>query len=82
MEKVMEIIAGLLLVAVWFYSEEVVGFLQLDRANRMADRKLDRLENEQVIGDVQYYSSKEMPSDELVKKAAEQKARLAKYRSL
>ena len=78
----MEIIAGLLLVAVWFYSEEVVGFLQLDRANRMADRKLDRLENEQVIGDVQYYSSKEMPSDELVKKAAEQKARLAKYRSL
>ena len=82
MEKVMEIIAGLLLVAVWFYSEEVVGFLQLDRANRMADRKLDRLENEQVIGDVQYYSSKEMPSDELVKKAAEQKAKLAKYRSL
>ena len=78
----MEIIAGLLLVAVRFYSEEVVGFLQLDRANRMADRKLDRLENEQVIGDVQYYSSKEMPSDELVKKAAEQKAKLAKYRSL
>ena len=78
----MEIIAGLAIAIAWFYSDELISFLQLDRAQRMADRKLDRLENEQVIGDVNYYSSKEMPSDELVKKAAEQKAKLAKYRSL
>ena len=78
----MEIIAGLAIVIAWFYSDELTSFLQLDRAQRMADRKLDRLENEQVIGDVNYYSSKEMPSDELVKKASEQKAKLAKYRSL
>ena len=78
----MEIIAGLAIAIAWFYSDELIGFFQLDRAQRMADRKLDRLENEQVIGDVNYYSSKEMPSDELVKKAAEQKAKLAKYRSL
>ena len=78
----MGIIAGLAIAIAWFYSDELISFLQLDRAQRMADRKLDRLENEQVIGDVNYYSSKEMPSDELVKKAAEQKAKLAKYRSL
>ena len=78
----MEIIAGLVIAIAWFYSDELISFLQLDRAQRMANRKLDRLENEQVIGDVKYYSSKEMPSDELVKKAAEQKAKLAMYRSL
>ena len=78
----MEFLMVIAAAAVWFYSDELISFLQLDRAQRMADRKLDRLENEQVIDDVKYYSSKEMPSDELVKKAAEQKAKLAKYRSL
>ena len=78
----MEIIAGLAIAIAWFYSDELISFLQLDRAKRMGDRKLDRLENEQVIADVSYYGGKEMPSDELVKKAGEQKAKLAKYRSL
>ena len=76
------LVIGFVVAVALFYSDELISFLQLDRAQRMADRKLDRLENEQVIGDVNYYSSKEMPSDELVKKAAEQKAKLAKYRSL
>ena len=78
----MELIVLAVLALAWFYSEELVGFLQLDRAQRMADRKLDRLENEQVIGDISYYGGKEMPSDEAVKKAAENKARIAKFRSL
>ena len=78
----MEIIAGLAIAIAWFYSDELIGFFQLDRAKRMGDRKLDRLENEQVIADVNYYGGKEMPSNELVKKASEQKAKLAKYRSL
>ena len=78
----MEIIAGLAIAIAWFYSDELIGFFQLDRAKRMGDRKLDRLENEQVIADVNYYGGKAMPSDELVKKASEQKAKLAKYRSL
>ena len=67
---------------VWFYSEELIGFFQLDRVKRMADRKLNRFEDEQVINDIGYYSSKEMPSDDVVKKAMENKARVAKFRSI
>ena len=79
----MEILVLAVMAVAWFYSEELISFLQLDRAQRMANRKLDRLENEQVIEDVNYYgSSKEMPSDELVKKAIENKARVAKFRSI
>ena len=77
----MEIIAGLIIVIAWFYSDELFGFLQLDRAARMADRKLDRLEDEQIILQTNYYAGKEIPSDELVKKAMEGKARMAKLRS-
>ena len=78
----MEIIALVCIALAWFYSEELVGMLQLDRAKRMADRKLNRFEDEQVIGDIAYYSGKEMPSDDSVKKALENKARVAKFRSI
>lgn len=78
----MEIIVLAGIALAWFYSEELVSFLQLDRAQRMADRKLDRFENEQVISDISYYGGKEMPSDDAVKKAIENKARVAKFRSI
>ena len=77
----MEYLAGLVLVAVWFYSSELIAFLQLDRAGRMADRKLDRLEDEQIVLQTNYYAGKEIPSDELVKKAMEGKKRMAQLRS-
>lgn len=77
----MEYLAGLVLVAVWFYSDELIKFAQLDRAGRMADRKLDRLEDEQIVLQTNYYAGKEIPSDELVKKALEGKKRMAQLRS-
>ena len=67
---------------VWFYSEEIIGFFQLDRVNRMSNRKLDRFENEQLIDDIKYYKGKEIPSDEDVKTATANKARLKKFREL
>ena len=73
------VLAGIALA--WFYSEELIGFLQLGRASRMADRKLDRLEDEQIVLQTNYYAGKEIPSDELVKKAMEGKARMAQLRS-
>ena len=77
----MEIIAGLAIAIAWFYSDELISFLQLDRAARMADRKLDRLEDEQIVLQTNYYAGKEIPSDELVKKALEGKKRMAQLRS-
>ena len=73
------VLAGIALA--WFYSDELIGFLQLDRAARMADRKLDRLEDEQIVLQTNYYAGKEIPSDELVKKALEGKKRMAQLRS-
>ena len=76
---------AVMLVAVamiWFYSEEVIGFFQLDRVNRMSNRKLDRFENEQIIGDVAYYASKEIPDDAKVKLATENKKRIQAFRQL
>ena len=73
------VLAGIALA--WFYSEELIGFLQLDRANRMTSRKLDRLEDEQIVIQTNYYAGKEVPSDELVKKALEGKKRMAQLRS-
>ena len=78
----MEIIALVCIALAWFYSDELIGMLQLDRAKRMADRRLNRFEDEQVIADISYYGSKEMPSDDAVKKALENKARVAKFRSI
>ena len=78
----MEYIVLAAMALAWFYSEELISFLQLDRAKRMADRKLNRYEDEQVIDDIAYYSGKEMPSDDAVKNAIENKARVAKFRSI
>ena len=80
-EVTMEYLMVIAAVAVWFYSDELIKFAQLDRAGRMADRKLDRLEDEQIVLQTNYYAGKEIPSDELVKKAMEGKARMAKLRS-
>ena len=81
MEITMEyiVLAGIALA--WFYSEELVSFLQLDRAARMTDRKLDRLEDEQIVNQTAYYAGKEVPSDEMVKKALEGRARMQQLRS-
>lgn len=79
----MEYLAMLMAVAmVWFYSDEIIGFFQLDRVNRMSNRKLDRFENEQIINDVAYYASKEIPDDAKVKLATTNKARIKAFRDL
>ena len=78
----MEFLMVIAAAAVWFYSDELIGFLQLDRAARMTDRKLDRLEDEQIVLQTNYYSGQEIPSDELVKKALEGKKRMAQLRSM
>ena len=79
----MEIIGLVALVLIWFYSEEVISFLQLDRAHRMANRALDRFENESIKNDVEYYSSsKNQLTDEQVTAAMAEKARLKKFRDL
>ena len=79
----MEIIVLVSIGIAWFYSEELIGFLQLDRAARMANRKLDRLENEGIKEDVEYYSDKNNQlTDEQVSAAMAEKARLKKFRDL
>ena len=79
----MEMIILAVLALAWFYSDELISFLQLDRASRMANRKLDRLENESIREDVEYYSAKKNQlTDEQVKDAMAEKARLKKFRDL
>lgn len=78
----MEIIAVLAIAIAWFYSDELVGFLQLDRAHRMANRKLDRLEDEQIVMQTSYYASKEVPDDAKVKAALEGRKRMQQLRSM
>lgn len=78
----MEIIAVLAIAIAWFYSDELVGFLQLDRANRMANRKLDRLEDEQIVMQTSYYASKEVPDDAKVKAALEGRKRMQQLRTM
>ena len=78
----MELIILVGVTLAWFYSDELISFTQLDRANRMANRKLDRLEDEQIIAQTNYYSGKEVPSDELVKKALEGRKRMQQLRSM
>ena len=74
------IVALAILALVWFYSEELIGFFQLDRAQRMANRKLNRLEDDQISIDTAYYASKEIPDDAQVKKALEGKKRMEALR--
>ena len=79
----MEIIVLAMLALAWFYSDELISFMQLDRAHRMANRALDRYENESIRDDVEYYSSKKNQiSDEQVMEAMAEKARLKKFRDL
>ena len=79
----MEIIVLAMLALAWFYSDEVISFMQLDRAHRMANRALDRYENESIRDDVEYYSSKKNQlTDEQVASAMAEKARLKKFRDL
>ena len=79
----MEIIGLAILALAWFYNTELMNFLQLDRAARMANRKLDRLENESIKEDVEYYSSKKNQlTDEQISAAMVEKARLKKFRDL
>lgn len=78
-----ELVILVMIGIAWFYSEELLGFLQLDRAARMANRKLDRLENESIKEDVEYYANKKNQlTDEQVKDAMAEKARLKKFREL
>ena len=75
----MEIVVLVMLALIWFYSDE----LQLGRAHRMANRALDRYENESIRDDVEYYASKKNQiSDEQVMEAMAEKARLKKFRDL
>ena len=79
----MEIVLLVMLALAWFYSDELISFMQLDRAHRMANRALDRYENENIKNDVEYYSSKKNQiSDEQVMEAMAEKARLKKFRDL
>lgn len=79
----MEIIVLAMLALAWFYSDELISFMQLDRAHRMANRALDRYENESIRDDVEYYSSKKNQlTDEQVMEAMAEKARLKKFRDL
>lgn len=79
----MEIIVLAMLALAWFYSDELISFMQLDRAHRMANRALDRYENESIRDDVEYYSSKKNQlTDEQVTTAMAEKARLKKFRDL
>lgn len=79
----MEIIVLAMLALAWFYSDELISFMQLDRAHRMANRALDRYENESIRDDVEYYSSKKNQlTDEQVASAMAEKARLKKFRDL
>ena len=77
----MEIIALAMLALAWFYSDELISFLQLDRVHRMANRALDRVENQGIKDDVEYYSKNQI-SDEKVMEAMKEKARLKKFRDL
>ena len=79
----MEIVVLVVIGIAWFYNVELMNFLQLDRAARMANRKLDRLENESIKEDVEYYSSKKNQlTDEQISAAMVEKARLKKFRDL
>ena len=78
----MEIIVLAGIALAWFYSDELVSFLQLDRAVRMANRKLDRAEDEQIVMQTKYYASHEVPDDATVKAALEGRKRMQQLRTM
>jgi len=77
----MEIVALAVLALAWFYHEEIVNFMQLDRVHRMASRALDRQEAESIKRDVEYYVSQKL-TDEQIMAAMTEKERFKKYRDL
>ena len=57
-------------------------FKSVDTAARMGNRKMARLEAEQIKADINYYASKEMPTDADYKKAVASKELFNKFRDL
>ena len=70
------IIALGLAVAIYY------GFFDsAETAARMANRKIERLEAEQIKTDIEYYNQNEISTEEF-DKAVKQKRNIAQYRSL
>ena len=57
-------------------------FKSVDTAARMGNRKMARLEAEQIKADINYYAGKEMPTDADYKKAVASKELFNKFRDL
>ena len=57
-------------------------FGSVETAARMGNRKMARLEAEQIKADINYYASKEMPTDADYKKAVASKELFNKFRDL
>ena len=57
-------------------------FKSVDIAARMANRKMARLEAEQIKADINYYASKDMPAETEYTKAVANKAMFDKFRDL
>lgn len=57
------------------------AFTSLEAAARMGNRKVERIEAEQIKEDVQYYNDNEIKSEEYAT-AVEQKKIIATYRNL
>ena len=57
-------------------------FKSVETAARMGNRKMARLEAEQIKADINYYAGKEMPTDADYKKAVASKELFNKFRDL
>ena len=57
-------------------------FKSVDTAARMGNRKMARLEAEQIKADIDYYASKDMPAEAEYTKAVANKAMFDKFRDL
>lgn len=57
-------------------------FGSVETAARMGNRKMARLEAEQIRADINYYAGKEMPTDDDYKQAVAKKELFNKFRDL
>ena len=57
-------------------------FGSVETAARMGNRKMARLEAEQIKADINYYAGKEMPTDDDYKQAVAKKELFNKFRDL
>ena len=57
-------------------------FGSVETAARMGNRKMARLEAEQIKADIDYYASKDMPAEAEYKKAVASKELFNKFRDL